>query len=470
MNFNILGQISKIVGRQITNITKNITRVVKMAAKPFVYLNTYVRAQVKSMTRRPSSKADYVRFGVVYLSKRFLGLSVILVALVVTVFSTVIYPWLEGRLWTPTILLNSQKMAGYTGPAKIKNEMGTVIYVGDVVSGKLTGTATQYDTEGELVYVGDFQDAVYSGSGALYVNGVLRYEGEFDKNLYSGEGRLYDESGALIYQGAFDKGLRSGRGMAYRSDTHTLLYYGDFVNDVWEGSGVVYEEDGTTVRYRGDFVGGLYEGEGSYYEGGILVYMGQFSKGRFEGTGTLYDENGNVTYQGEFSQGNRQGAGTAYDAIGSALFSGEFLDNNVNFMGYLGAAPADIAAAFGSPGYTAVEGSYQILTYLNLGASFLCVDDGTGLYTCQKVLVDAEENFLGITPSTSREELTALLGERFSTLTLDLTAERSAAAQQLSLELPASGRVDNYLMRTYYIKLYYDASGTRIAAVECGSY
>ena len=470
MNFNILGQISKIVGRQITNITKNITRVVKMAAKPFVYLNTYVRAQVKSMTRRPSSKADYVRFGVVYLSKRFLGLSVILIALVVTVFSTVIYPWLEGRLWTPTILLNSQKMAGYTGPAKIKNEMGTVIYVGDVVSGKLTGTATQYDTEGELVYVGDFQDAVYSGSGALYVNGVLRYEGEFDKNLYSGEGRLYDESGALIYQGAFDKGLRSGRGMAYRSDTHTLLYYGDFVNDVWEGSGVVYEEDGTTVRYRGDFVGGLYEGEGSYYEGGILVYMGQFSKGRFEGTGTLYDENGNVTYQGEFSQGNRQGAGTAYDAIGSALFSGEFLDNNVNFMGYLGAAPADIAAAFGSPGYTAVEGSYQILTYLNLGASFLCVDDGTGLYTCQKVLVDAEENFLGITPSTSREELTALLGERFSTLTLDLTAERSAAAQQLSLELPASGRVDKYLMSTYYIKLYYDASGTRIAAVECGSY
>ena len=120
--------------------------------------------------------------------------------------------------------------------------------------------------------------------------------------------------------------------------------------------------------------------------------------------------------------------------------------------------------------FYAVEGSYQILTYLNLGASFLCVDDGTGLYTCQKVLVDAEENFLGITPSTSREELTALLGERFSTLTLDLTAERSAAAQQLSLELPASGRVDKYLMSTYYIKLYYDAAGTRIAAVECGSY
>ena len=36
MNFNVLGQISKIVSRQITNITKNITPMVKVAAKPFV--------------------------------------------------------------------------------------------------------------------------------------------------------------------------------------------------------------------------------------------------------------------------------------------------------------------------------------------------------------------------------------------------------------------------------------------------
>lgn len=470
MNFNIFGQISKIVSRQITNITKNITRVVKMAAKPFVYLNTYVRAQVKAMTRRPSSKADYVRFGDVYLSKRFLGLSVIGIALVAAVFSTVIYPWLEGRLWTPTILLNSEKMAGYTGPARIKNDLGTVIYVGDVASGKLTGSATQYDTTGQLVYTGEFLDAAYSGYGSLYVDGVLRYEGDFAENLYDGEGRLYDENGSLIYQGGFSQGVRSGRGMEYRPDTHTLLYYGDFVNDAWEGTGIVYEEDGTTVRYRGNLVAGLYEGEGSYYENGVLVYMGQFSKGLFEGTGALYDENGNVTYQGEFSQGSRQGAGTAYDAVGSALFSGEFLDNNVNYMGYLGAAPADIAAAFGSPGYTAQEGDYQILTYLNLGASFLCVDDGTGLYTCQRVLVDADQGFLEITRDTSEAELASLLGERFSTLTLDLTAERSTAAQQLSLDLPDSGRVDKYLMSTYYLKLYYDAAGTRIAAIECGGY
>ena len=470
MNFNLLGQVSKIVGRQITNISKKITRAVKVAAKPFVYLNTYVRAQVKSMTRRPSSKADYVRFGDVYLSKRFLGLSVIVIVLVVTTFSTVVYPWLEGRLWTPTILLNSEKMAGYTGPAHIRNDMGVTIYSGDVVAGALTGSATQYDAEGNLVYTGEFLNAAYDGYGSLYVDGVLRYEGDFSENLYNGEGRLYDENGSLIYQGDFAQGLRSGMGMAYRPDTHTLLYYGGFANDLWEGSGVVYEDDGVTVRYRGALAAGVYEGEGSYYENGTLVYQGMFSQGLFEGTGTLYDTGGNVLYQGEFSRGQRQGAGTVYDTIGSALYSGEFLDNNVNFMGYLGAAPADIAAAFGSPGYTAEVEGYQVLTYLNLGTSFLCLDDGTGLYTCQRVLVDVAEGFLDITRDTPQAELEALLGERFSTLTLELTPERSAASEQLSLGLPGSGRVDKYLMSNYYIKIYYDAAGEKIAAVECGSY
>ena len=470
MSFDIFGQIAKIIGRQINNITKNITRAVKMAAKPMAHLNTYVRAQVKSMTRRPSSKADYVRFWGVYVSKRFLALSVIAVVLAVSVFSTVVYPWLEGRMWTPTILLNSQKMAGYTGPARIENDMGVVIYSGDVAAGQLTGQAAQYDAQGRLVYVGQFLNAAYDGYGSLYADGVLRYEGDFSENLYSGEGRLYDENGSLIYQGTFVQGQRSGQGMEYRPDTHTLLYSGTFANDAWEGTGVVYEEDGVTVRYRGSLSAGLYEGEGSYYENGELVYQGMFSQGLYEGTGTLYDSRGSVIYQGEFSRGRRQGAGTVYDPVGSALYTGEFLDNNVNYMGYLGAAPADIAAAFGSPGYAAAAEGYQVLAYLNLGAAFLCPDDGAGLYACQKVLVDAEEGFLGITPETTLEELEGLLGERFSTLTLPLTGERAAAAEQLTLEVPAEGRVDKYLMSSYYIKIYYDAAGGRIAAVECGSY
>lgn len=467
---DIFGQISKIVGRQINNITKKITRVLKLAAKPMVYLNQYVREQVKSMTRRPTSLKDYVHVFGVYISKRFLGFSVIGVVLGVLLISNFVYPWMEGRLWTPTILLNSAKMASYTGPARITNDMGTVIYYGDVANGQLTGTASQYDTEGNLVYTGEFLNARYNGYGSQYQNGVLIYEGEFADNLYSGEGTQYDETGAMIYQGGFLQGERSGTGMEYRADTHTLSYYGSFVNGVREGSGVAYEEDGVTVMYRGDFSAGLYEGSGSYYQNGALIYQGQFSQGLFEGSGTLYDAQGNMIYQGDFSKGNRQGAGTQYDGIGSALYTGTFLDGNVNYIGYLGSTPEDVAAAFGSPGYTATVGGRRVLTYLNLGTAFIFADNGEGLYTCDRVLVDIDENFLQIDRDSTTDELEALLGARFTSLELDLTAERSAAFDQLSIDVPASGRVDKYLMSTYYIKIYYDTAGERLAAVECGSY
>lgn len=470
MNFNLIRQIAMIIGRQITNITKKLTHYLMLLAKPLVYLNNYVRQQVKAMTRPPASKEDYVHLFGVYLSKRFLAMSVILTVAAVTAFSTVVYPWLEGRLWTPVIRLNSTKMASYTGPARIKNDMGVIIYEGDVLSGQLTGFASQYDTEGKLVYTGEFLNAKYDGHGSLYANGFLRYEGDFSENLYEGSGNLYNERGNLIYQGSFSQGLRSGTGMEYRGSTHTLSYYGNFFNDVKEGSGVAYEDDGITVAYRGNFAAGLYEGEGTYYEDGAVIYQGLFSQGMFEGTGTLYDGRGNVLYQGEFSRGNRQGPGTIYDSIGAALYTGNFLDGNVNYISYMGTTPEDIAAAFGNPGYTVTQNGYEIMSYLNLGTSFLFADDGTGLFTCDKVLVDVAENFLGLTGDTTQEELSSILGTRFSALTLDLTAERRTALKQMSIVLPDPCRADKYLFSTYYIKLYYDTSGETLVVIECGSY
>lgn len=471
MNVNILGQISRIVGRQITNISKKAVRLLKVMAKPMVALNNYVRQQVKALTRPPAAKEDYVHIGRNYISKRFLGVCAIGLAAGITLFTAVIFPWMEGRLWKPTILFNSAKMAGYTGPARIKNEMGVVIYDGDVEEGRLTGSADQYDTEGNLVYSGQFLDASYEGRGSLYENGVLRYEGDFVKNCFSGQGTEYDEAGAMLYQGGFENGVRSGTGMEYRADTHTLSYYGAFVDGVRQGSGVAYEEDGITAAYRGEFAAGVYEGLGRYYENGVLRYQGQFVQGRFEGVGTLYDDHGRQVYQGEFVQGSRQGAGTVYDTLGSELFSGTFLDDNVNFIKYLGMAPGDITAAFGTPGYTTdTEDGRRVLTYLNLRSAFVCADSGDGSYLCDHVLVDTSQGFLGVGEDITQSQLEDLLGDRFSSLTLELTADRAAALKQLSIEAPHSCRVDKYLMSNYYIKAYYDAQGAQITALECGAY
>lgn len=470
MNVNIFGQIARIIERQIVNISKQAARLLKLAAKPLAALNNYVRQQVKAVTRPPSAKADYISAAGYYISKRALALSVMAAVAAVTLFSTTLYPWMEGRFWTPVILLNSAKMASYTGPAKLTNEVGTVIYEGDVTAGKITGSGTQYDTEGQLVYTGSFSDAAYEGQGAQYDGGILRYKGGFSQNRRAGQGEEYDETGALIYQGGFENGLRSGIGMEYRPDLHTLCYYGTFVQGQREGSGAAYEEDGTTLCYRGEFAAGLYEGTGRLYENGVLRYQGQFVQGQYEGFGTLYDDSGAPVYEGEFTAGQRQGTGTVYDALGASLFSGTFLGGSVNCMEYLGQAPQDITAAFGLPGYTEQAGGRLALIYLNLHTAFICMDAGDGTFLCDRVLTDASEGFLGVKENVTPEQLEELLGKRFSSLNLTLTQDRAAAFSRLSANVPKSGRVDKYRMSNYYIKVYYDTAGQKIAALECGSY
>lgn len=470
MRINIFGQIARIIGRQLNNISKKAVRLLKLLAKPMVYLNNYVRQQVKSIIRAPSQKSDYIHIAGYYLSKRLLGLAAVGVAAAAALFTTVLYPWMEGRFWVPSIQLNSAKMAAYSGPARIKNEVGTIIYTGDVAAGRLTGSGTQYDAEGELVYRGQFLDASYEGLGALYAGGVLRYEGGFSQNRYSGQGKEYDENGALIYQGSFLEGVRSGLGMEYRPDTHTLCYRGYYVDGQRQGSGVAYEEDGVTMAYQGEFAQGLYEGPGRLYENGTLRYQGQFVQGQFEGIGILYDSQGALAYEGEFTAGNRQGAGTVFDSLGAELFSGTFLDGNVNYIDYLGTASAGITAAFGTPGYTTQAGDRQVLAYLNLHTAFLCADMGEGNYVCDRILVSEAEGFLGVGRDNSLTQLEQLLGERFSSLELELTEDRAAAFAQLSIDVPQKGRVDKYRISSYYIKAYYDAAGEEIKALECGSY
>ena len=151
------------------------------------------------------------------------------------------------------------------------------------------------------------------------------------------------------------------------------------------------------------------------------------------------------------------------------MYSGQFVDDGVNYMSYLGKGTEEITAAFGAPGYQTQAGGYTLLSYLNLGASFLCADGGDGTLVCRFVLMDANQGFLGITPASTEEELEELLGTRFTTLTGNLTQERIQAVSQLSLSVPEKGRVDKYLMSNYYIKVYCNAQD-QIAAVECGGY
>ena len=84
---------------------------------------------------------------------------------------------------------------------------------------------------------------------------------------------------------------------------------------------------------------------------------------------------------------------------------GRFWTATSTTSGISARAPEDIAAAFGSPGYTTTAGGCRILAYLNLGTAFLCADNGEGMYTCDRVLIDIDQSFLEIGRDSTLEEL-----------------------------------------------------------------
>ena len=69
-----------------------------------------------------------------------------------------------------------------------------------------------------------------------------------------------------------------------------------------------------------------------YNKKNILIYEGQFNKGKFNGNGKLYDKYGKLTYEGEFMSNSPNGIGTKYyyDESGSFImkYKGSFIKDN----------------------------------------------------------------------------------------------------------------------------------------------
>lgn len=274
-----------------------------LTAKLIPPLTKKVKALV---TLKPQSPKDYFSVGRYWVYKKlFLTLILALCAGVFLYFS-MFAPKVATQPTQPEQVMTSvtfdyddMDLAGYTGMANIRAADGTVVYVGDVVSGVCTGNGTLKDRKGRLVYEGGFENNQYSGQGVQYwPSGNRRYEGGFANNQYNGEGILYGEDGrTVLYAGSFKNGLRDGTGKAY-SESGVLLYEGDFAEDLYHGSGT------------------------QYYESGIIAYTGQFFQGQPQGEGTLYSNQGR------------------------ALYTGAVYEGKINYSSLVGATLADIEAAF----------------------------------------------------------------------------------------------------------------------------
>lgn len=294
----------------------------------------------KRIGEKPDSLKGYFSIGTRYVAKKLAFLLVLLVLLpallLPMLFFKLVYPFVESRFLTKTMVFHSEDTVGYTGKVRLVGDLeaDNAIFIGALTEGRINGQGMLYDSEGNLRYRGDFLEDQYSGRGETYYqNGNVEYTGQFIAGQYEGMGKLYDEDNILIYEGNFSGGSYEGSGLLYQSGE--LIYEGDFSEGRYEGSGRLYYNGGV-LAYEGSFAQGHYEGNGTlFYPDGNTRYSGSFFKGSFEGTGVMFHRNGVISYEGEFLQGQRSGRGKAYDERGELLYDGEFSQDRYEGEGIL---------------------------------------------------------------------------------------------------------------------------------------
>ncbi|CEM34188.1 unnamed protein product [Vitrella brassicaformis CCMP3155] len=172
-----------------------------------------------------------------------------------------------------------------------------------------------------------------------------RYEGEWREGVFHGKGiKYYEGDGDLVnkkeYEGQWSKGMRNGVGIAYfpNGNPHFKCQWKD--DQIDESEEVIEHFHNGNVKYKGGFLDGLRHGHGTEYGdyygprpelGGRTfahhkAYEGAWSKGKKEGQGTMFYEDGcTVWYQGEWADGQRHGYGIEYDhGTGGKKFEGEW--------------------------------------------------------------------------------------------------------------------------------------------------
>jgi len=170
-----------------------------------------------------------------------------------------------------------------------------IIIAGLLLSGCGKAEPSGFDLDGEtLLFKGD-----ENGKGTLYSGSVKVYEGEFVNGVIQGQGKLYTD-GKLRYEGEFVNNQAQGSGILYSSDGKKLFegFITENTGAVYQATGHLYSEDGEQTFYGDITVTGDTVTIGDtgvlYYPSGKMFYWGGFLNGEPDGTGTYYDEEGNV--------------------------------------------------------------------------------------------------------------------------------------------------------------------------------
>lgn len=210
----------------------------------------------------------------------------------------------------------------------------------------ITSEKTKY------LYIGELKDNKPSGFGAIWVKvndyEILLYCGNFTKGRYDGTGIEFEECTESRVSAAYP--IMNG-GIFEANDEkdylETIRYIGDFKDGERDGKGVeieypdlenyisrLYLSQMTSISDSslfdptisvGEFENGKFDGDFDIYSEGVLVYKGEMHNNAVNGYGTLYyTETGKVKYEGNWKDGKFDGYGTLYDEDGEIEYKGEW--------------------------------------------------------------------------------------------------------------------------------------------------
>ena len=368
--------------RQATQIARGTTRVMSKATK-----------NVSQVGQKPEHRSDFVETKRLFISKAFIFRAVFALILIIAISYFVLYPLVMRYFFTARMNTRNNRLPTYTGKVIVYyDEKKTIpFYEGYLKEGLLQGSGKQYDTDGTLVYDGEFLDGKRSGTGDEYVDGELVYRGEFASGVYEGKGEQY-QNGQLIRSGTYSNGKLDGSDCSLYYSNGRLAYRGAFTAGEQTGEGIAYDESGVQ-SYSGSFQRGVRQGSGTAYdENGEPCYSGEFKNNRYEGDGTLYmadnfrleggflqgaqagnaviSHNGIVYYDGSAVNSIPNGQGTIYNNLGNVLFSGTMRSGVIDGRALLGKSLDAVTAALGDVLLTTEEKDGGILlTSEELGLS-----------------------------------------------------------------------------------------------------
>ena len=243
-------------------------------------------------------------------------------------------------------------------------------FVEDVIEGE----GYLYDN-GQTTFKGMWKGGMRYGLGQEFEKGRLVFKGEYADDKRNGFGILYDENQEVVFEGKWVNGERGlisieendngDREMIEKNESGMIQYIGGFKEGTLlrEGKGVEYNEegqpckesfykDGLEERKIKEFKGNsitifdsqgkkMYEGEylqdsahrypphgkGRLFEGNVMVYFGDFVKGKREGHGCSYHLTRCLKYEGDWMNDMANGMGKYHNDEGHMIVDGEFHDN-----------------------------------------------------------------------------------------------------------------------------------------------